>query len=49
MEVELPDDATHEHIYHAAMQQPHEWKDLGHPDIHEVIEYPSEEELEDML
>jgi hypothetical protein len=44
VEVELPDDATHDQIYRAAMQQPHEWKDHAYPDIHDVLEYPEERE-----
>jgi hypothetical protein len=46
MAVELPDDANHDQIYQAAMQQPHNWEDHGNPDIHDVIEYRSYEDEE---
>ena len=48
VEVDLPEDANADQMYQAAMQQPHEWKDHGNPDIHDVIEYPPPEELETM-
>jgi hypothetical protein len=49
VEVELPDDATHDQIYQAAMQQSHEWRDHGYPDILNLIEYPSSEDEESKI